>query len=199
MAIFKFYKSKKSIVVPIAKYLNHLYSIFQVQPRFYKEETLQEGVPGITIIVYEDMPYPGCITGVTYGLSLVKHPDWENGRTELCITVESSCLDWALAIGGIANKLRGSFSFSYGKTITFGKPICKDSDMDAFFIFSPGILDVDEYLDIDIGTDYKINIAGLYPMYSDELKEYYRSGFEKFWHDACFYNYSVNRKRVTIP
>ena len=185
-------------VLPVIKYLDHLHRIFHNQPSFYKEQTLQTGVPGITIMIYENIPFAGYITGITYGLSLVKHPNWKLGRTELCITVESSCLKWALAAGHIANKLRGSFDFDYGKTIAFGGPICSDSDMDAFYIFAPGILDIDEYLDIEIGANYKINIAGLYPMYSDELRIYNKIGLEKFWYRASFYNHSVKRKRITI-
>jgi len=71
--------------------------------------------------------------------------------------------------------------------------------MDAFFIFAPSTLDKQDYWDIDIGADYKINIAGLYPMYSDELKIYEDIGLEKFWHHPNFDNYSVSRSLIVSP
>lgn len=185
-------------LTPIEKYLAHLEAIFQTEPLFYKEESLIEGLPGVTIIVYKDMPEPGYITGITYGLSSVTHPDWKFGRPELSITVASSSLDWPAAMGYLANNLRGEFNFSYGQAVNFGQ-ISEDSEMDAFFIFAPAILKKEDYLNIDIGLDYKINIAGLYPLYSDELEIYHQLGLEKFWHHPDFDVYSVTRKRIMVP
>lgn len=182
---------------PVERYLGHLDAIFQAEPAFYKEESLTEGLAGVTIIVYKDIPEPGYITGVTYGLSLVKHADWKFGRPELCITTESSSPDWPAAMGYLANNLRGEFDFSYGRALEFGQ-ISDESEMDAFFIFAPAILRKEDYLNIDIGLDYKINIAGLYPMYSDELETFQQLGLEKFWHHPDFDVYSVTRKRITI-
>jgi hypothetical protein len=77
--------------------------------------------------------------------------------------------------------------------------ISEDSDMEAFFIFAPSTLDKEDYLNIDIGADYKINIASLYPIYSDEIEVYEAIGLEKFWHHPDYDNYSVNRPHVTMP
>ncbi|MBL7792387.1 MAG: suppressor of fused domain protein [Saprospiraceae bacterium] len=181
---------------PVERYLEHLDHIFQEKPEFYKNESLIEGISGVTSIVYKDIPEKGYTTALTYGLSLVKHPEWKFGRPELCISVESASIDWGQIVGFIANKFRGDCPFSYGQTINFREQISDDSEMDAFFIFAPSILNKDDYLNIDIGTDYKINIAGLYPMYSDELEIYEKIGFEAFWHHPNFDNYSVRRKRI---
>jgi hypothetical protein len=185
-----------SASTPVEKYLHHLDSIFKTEPLFFKEESLIEGVPGVSIIVYKDIPEPGYITGITYGLSLVKHPNWKFGRPELCITVESTSADWPAAMGYLANNLRGEFDFSYGQAIEFGQ-ISENSEMDAFFIFAPAILKKEDYLNIDIGLDYKINIAGIYPLYSDELSTYHQLGLEKFWHHPDFDIHSITRKRIT--
>ncbi|MNJ91842.1 Suppressor of fused protein (SUFU) [compost metagenome] len=183
---------------PVEKYLQHLDAIFQREPEFFKNDSLIEGLPGVTSIVYRDIPEKGYITALTYGLSLVKHPDWKFGRPELCISVESSHNSWALIAGYVANHLRGDCPFSYSQTINFGERISEDSEMDAFFVFAPSTLDKEDYLDIDIGLDYKINIAGLYPMYSEELEAYEKMGLEAFWHHPDFDNYSVNRKRIAL-
>lgn len=194
-----FTKNKASTAkTPVEKYLEHLDKIFRREPEFFKNDSLIEGLPGVSSIVYRDVPEKGYITALTYGLSLVKHPDWKFGRPELCISVESSGNAWAMVAGYVANHLRGDCPFSYGQTINFGERISEDSEMDAFLIFAPSTLDREDYLDIDVGLDYKINIAGLYPIYSEEMDVYDQIGLKAFWHHPDFDNYSVNRERIKL-
>ena len=193
MALFRQSSHSKS---PVECYLAHLDNIFQKEPQFFRETSLIEGAPGVTSIVYTDIPEPGYITALTYGLSLAEHPKWIYGRPELCISVESTNLAWGQIVGFLANQLRGDFPFRYGQAINFHERISDDSEMDAFFIFAPSTLNKEDYLDIDIGTNYKINISGLYPMYSEELELYHAIGLEKFWHHPDFDIYSVNRKKI---
>ena len=175
----------------------HLDRIFQTEPELFKEESKTDGISGVTSIVYKDIPEKGMITGITYGLSLVEHPDWKLGRPELLISVESNDRSWAQAAGFIAEQLRGDCPFCYSNTINFGEPISNESEMDAFLIFAPSILLQEFYLNVEIGLDYKINIAGLYPIYSTEMKLIDEWGLEKFWQHPDFDNYNVNRKRIT--
>jgi len=51
-------------------------------------------------------------------------------------------------------------------------------------------------LHIDIGIGYEISIAGLYPMYAEELEVFSKIGLDKFWHHPNFDLYNVNRKRI---
>ena len=60
----------------------------------FKEDSLDEGLPGVTTIVYENTPEKGVITSFTYGLSLGHHPDCRNGRPELALTVRSDDFAW---------------------------------------------------------------------------------------------------------
>lgn len=197
MGIFDFMKKRtEKNLSPAEQYLNYLNQIFQQEPELYIEESLTEGIPGITTIVYRDIPEKGSITAFTYGLSLVKHPNWKMGRAELCISLHSPHIDWAQAMASIANKLRGNCPFSYGQIINFEMKIGRDSEMDAFFIFAPSTIDKEDYLYIDIGAEYKVSIASLYPMYSDEIEVYNNIGLEKFWHHPNFDNYKVDRKRI---
>ena len=103
---------------------------------------------------------------------------------------------WAQIVGFLAKQLRGKFPFCYGQTINFREKISDDSEMDAFLIFAPSILDKEHYLDINIGTDYKINIAGLFPIYSSELEQIDKIGLEAFWKHPDFDPYNVQRNRV---
>jgi len=197
----RFLPPKKSDIKedsPAERYLEYWTNYFNAEPLFYRNESLTQGIPGVSTLVFKDFPEKGLITGLTYGLSLVKHPDWKNGRGELCICVESESLDWAQVAGYIANKLRGNCPFSYGNTINFGQPISNDSEMDAFLVFAPGIFeDQKDYLDIDIGCEYKINVAALYPIYSEEIKVISEIGLEKFWHHPDFDMFDVNRAVIT--
>ncbi|TCI93809.1 suppressor of fused domain protein [Tenacibaculum sp. M341] len=182
---------------PFERYLKHLDDIFIVEPEFNMFDSTNPKLSGVTSIIYKDIPEKGMITGVTYGLSLEKHDEWlKNKRGELIITVNSEKTDWALVVGYIANKLRGETPFCYGDTINFGEKISNDSEMSAFTIFAPSILESEDYLDIDIGLNYKINISGLYPIYSSEIDFINSNGFEKFLDHENFDLYSINRNKV---
>jgi hypothetical protein len=183
---------------PAERYLDYLERLIKEEPVIYQDESLTKGLPGVTTFVYENVPEPGNITAFTYGLSLVDHPEWKLGRAELCICVESNDHSWGLAIGWIANNLRGQCPFSYGESIDFGDQISDDSEMDSFLIFAPNFLEKEYFLNIDIGADYKINLACLYPVYSDELKVYDKIGFEAFWKHPDFDPYKVTRKQIKL-
>jgi len=183
-------------MTPIEEYMAHLDKVFQQEPVFYKNDCKIPGLPGITSIVYNDIPEKGFTTGLTYGLSLFEHPDWKLSRPELCISLESSNIDWGQVVGYLANHLRDTCPFCYGDTIDFEEKISDDSEMSAFFIFAPSILEPEDYLHIDIGIGYEISIAGLYPMYAEELEVFSKIGLDKFWHHPNFDLYNVNRKRI---
>ena len=182
---------------PVEKFMAHLDRIFQSEPEFFKEESETDGIAGVTSIVYKDIPEKGMITGITYGLSLGNHPDWKFGRPELIITVDSKDASWAQVAGYLANSLRGNCPFSYSNTINFREKISDESQMDAFLVFAPSILDKKDFANIDIGLNYKINIAGLYPIYASEMEYIEKNGLEKFWKHPNFDMYNVNRKRIT--
>ncbi len=180
---------------PVERYLAHLDGIFQVEPKFFPMESRTPGVPRVTAIVYRDIPEPGSITGVTFGLSLVAHEDWKLGRPELTISVDSADLAWPLAVADLASALRGKCPFCYGDVINFGEPVSEQSAMSAFFVFVPSILEREDFLDIDVGP-YKINLAGMYPIYDDERAVFSEIGLEAFWKHPQFDMYDVNRKHV---
>jgi len=182
---------------PVERYMEHLDRIFKKKPEFFQNESEIHGIAGVSTIVYRDIPEKGMVTGITYGLSLVKHPSWKLGRPELMITVDSKDISWAQVAGYLANGLRGDCPFSYGNTINFKEKISDESKMDAFLVFAPSIIpNKNDYINIDIGTDYKISIAGLYPIYSSEMKLIENWGLEKFWKHPGFDMYNVNRNPI---
>ena len=63
----------------VKRFLAYLDSIFGVEPKFFPFESRIPDANPVTCMVYHDIPEPGFITGVTFGLSLVPHPEWKFG------------------------------------------------------------------------------------------------------------------------
>lgn len=178
------------------KFLEHLDGIFDREPLFHPLDSEIPGAPQVVCMTYRDVPEAGHITGVTYGLSEVPHDDWKFGRPELIITVQSLDISWPLAVADMANRLRGRCPFTYGTVINFGEKVSDDSDMSAFFVFAPSILEKEDYLDIDVGGPQPINISGMYPIYDAERAVIRERGIEHFWQHPHFDLYDVRRPMV---
>jgi suppressor of fused protein SUFU len=182
----------------LSKYLEHLDAIFQTEPEFYPFESQVPGLPQLACMVYRDIPEADHVTGVTYGLSEAAHPSWVSGRPELLISVQSTDIAWPLAMAEVANRLRGTCPFSYGDVIDFGEHIADDSEMSAFFVFTPSILAPATALGIDVGAEQPLNIAGMYPLYESERAVLAELGLEAFWKHSNFDRYDVRRAAVTV-
>jgi hypothetical protein len=167
-----------------------------MEPKFYPLESTIRGAPQVVCMAYPEVPEPGHITGVTYGLSEVPHPEWRFGRPELVISVASTDVAWPLAIAEMADQLRGRCPFCYGNVIDFGAQVSDESEMSAFFVFTPSILEKSDFLDIDVGGDKPLNLAGMYPIYDSERAVFVELGLERFWHHPSFELYNVKRPKV---
>ena len=163
-----------------------------VEPRFFPLRSTHPAMAGVTVIVYDDLPEPGMVTGVTYGASLASHPAWRLGKPELCISVRGSDLSWPMAVGHIAETQRGTNPFRYGDTISFGETIAPASPMTAFAIFAPAVLGRPDYAGIDVGGPLTVNIAGLYPIHETERRYIHAHGLKALW-DLDWDPYNTNR------
>ncbi|MDT7800013.1 MAG: hypothetical protein QOI78_3446, partial [Actinomycetota bacterium] len=99
---------------------------------------------------------------------------------ELWISVRSDDPVWALAIGYLAEQLRGTCPFVYGDTIDFGEPIAPESDMTAFAVSAPAGLDAHQYTLIDCGGA-PVSIAGCFPVHDTERTYIREHGIDAFW------------------
>jgi hypothetical protein len=177
-------------------FVRHIENIYGGEPIIFDVKSMTAGVPGIKLLVLKELPLAGVITTLTYGVSLVKIPGLAERRVELCISVRSSCIDWAISLGYLSNKLRGHFDFSYGKIIDFGEPLSRDSPMDGLFVYTPSHLTTQQFLQINVGLDYNVDVVGLYPMYSAEMDIIRECGVERFVRQPGFDKYDINRKRI---
>lgn len=152
-----------------------------LEPVFTPVDSDPPDGPRVTVIRYDDLPEPAMLTALTYGLSLADHVEWRFGKPELCITVTSQDAAWGHAIGYLAMQLRGTCPFAYGDTINFGERISDDSDMTAFVVFAPAVLDREDFTGIDVGDELFINICGMYPIHDVERSWIHEYGLEAFW------------------
>src|SRR4051794_28747768 len=153
----------------IERYLAHLDSLSGgIEPQFKPVASTHPGLGPVTAIIYSDMPEPGLLTSLTYGVSSGEHSEWRHGKPELCICVRSADVTWGLAVAFIAEGLRGECPFSYGDLLNFGERIAPESGMTAFVLFAPAVLDRADFLGVDVGDARPINIAGVYPIYESE-------------------------------
>jgi hypothetical protein len=150
--------------------------------------------PPLWVFIYRDLLEAKSLTAFTYGLSDEDHPHWVKGKPELVISVHSSDERWALAMGFVAKKLRGECAFSYGQVVRFGDRITPETEMSAFLIFAPSVLD-EEQRHIVL-SDRTINVAQMYPIYEDEIDLIESSGVEALFGNEEYDPYNVKRPSV---
>ena len=181
----------------LSRFLEHLDAIFQTEPEFFPIESLNPGLPKLACMVYRDIPEANHVTGVTYGLSEADHPSWHTGKPELIVSVESTDVAWPLSVAEMANQLRGECPFGYGNVVDYGGKICEESDMSAFFVFAPAILQPSAFLGIDVGAERALNLAGMYPFYDSERALLAEVGLERFLRSPNLDLYDVRRAALT--
>ena len=170
----------------VEKFLGHLDRLSGgVEPLFFPVESTKPGLRGVTTIAYRNLP-DDLLTALTYGLSLAEHEQWRHGSPELCMSVRSEDLIWAHALGFLAETYRGDCPFAYGNTINFGEKIAAESEMTAFVVFAPAVLDREDYVGIDVGVPGHeghdvVNIQGVYPIHEVERQFIIEAGLEAFW------------------
>lgn len=163
------------------QFLSHLDGLSGgVEPQFWPIESTSPGHKGVTAIGYRDMPEPGLLLGLTYGLSLARQEEWRLGRPELSICVKSDDPAWVLSIAYLAEQLRHDCPFSYGNTINFGEAIAPGSTLDGFVVFGPLAVNPDDAR-VDVGDDLPVVIVGMYPTHAIEREFIAEKGLEAFW------------------
>jgi hypothetical protein len=176
-------------------YREYIEKVFLQEPELYAFRPTAPNYPRIATFVYSDVPEEGYTTGVTYGLSEYDNAAWVSGRPELLVSVHSADESWGRAAGFAAARFQTDSDFSYGSILDFEQPISPDSEMQAFFLFAPSILEPMDYLDIKLDY-YSVNIVGMYPIYKEEISTIQRIGLEQFMKHHDYNMFAVNRKVI---
>ncbi|MFC4150100.1 suppressor of fused domain protein [Micromonospora mangrovi] len=180
----------------VENYLAHLDRLSGgVEPRFLPVASTREGMKGVTVIAYRHLP-ADLTTALTYGVSLAEHPDWTTAGPELCVSVRSGDDRWAWAVGHLGESLRGRCPFRYGNTIDFGERIAPESDMTAFVVGPPSVIETaDRRVDVG-GPGHEghdiVQLVGMYPIHAAERHYILDHGVEPFW-DLDWNPYDVTR------
>ncbi len=178
---------------PATSFLVQMESLFKAKASIYKGAPSIDGIIEPSVLVFNDVPEKGQMTCVTYGLSFVKHEKWTtNMRPELLFSIKSNDVKWAILIADLASELRGKFPFTYGQRINLNKKI-EGTNVSFFLIFAPEIISRDQFLNIDIGLDYKICLTGIYPLTKGENDIIDLIGLEEFWKNDQFDLATVNK------
>lgn len=175
-------------------FLDYLNSVFGQEDTILQYPAA-DGGPKVSVFVYKNLPEPGMITGVTYGLSVLPHPDWKFGRPELIVSMKSLDTAWPFAAAYFAGEFRGLKRFSYGDVFTMDEPIAGDTEMNGFLVFAQGILDSQPpHLEMN---GFNLSFYQLYPIHSSELALYNEIGLEAFWKHPGFDIDDPTRKPIT--
>ena len=176
----------------LERYLAHLDDVTAgLVPEFLIVPSTSPDLKDIIVMAYEDLPEPGFLFGVTYGLSREPRKQWTHGRPELSICVKSTDLGWATAIGCLAEAFRDEHAFSIGSLFDVGEPITSDTAMDGFLLLSSSILDRED-THIDVGDTIPINLIEAYPTYASERAFIQEHGIDAFF-DLEWEPYDVTR------
>lgn len=160
-------------------------------------KSIDLNLPDLYFFIFHNFPDKNLMTIVSYGLCESKHPQWHAGRPELLLCVESKDESWVDSLGAVINELRGKKSFSYGSVYLAQKPLGRDTNMEAFVIFSCGFLNVEKRTFEPPSKTVYLNQA--YPIYKGEGELIKKKGFEAFWEDKRFKDpYDVRREDVSL-
>lgn len=174
-------------------FLAYLQSVFGDEDAIHKAAA-SDGGPPVAVFVYNDIPEPGMITGVTYGLSHCNLPAWKLSRPEMIVSVDSPSIDWPLAAATFVASFRGQKVFQYGDVFTTDVPIASDTSMSGFLVFAQSILN-DDVVSVQLAK-YKVHFSQFYPIYQEEVDVYRRIGLEAFWKHKDFDMYDIHRKPI---
>ena len=158
------------------------------------KEIQSEGQPKIFVFYFNDLPEEGTLTAITCGLSNANHPDWKYGKPELIISLDTEDHSWGLGVGYLASAFFSEKRYSYGDVFKVDDPISNESPMNAFLVFAPSFLEK-EQARFEL-ADRTIILAGMYPIYDEEIELYERIGLKAFWHREGFDMYNPRREQI---
>jgi hypothetical protein len=150
--------------------------------------------PRMMIYSFSDFPAPGMLTAVTAGLSNANHPEWVHGKPEVSFTLTTTDAGWGKGAAYLAQEFFGKHSFAYQTSFAIDVPFSSDSLMNACFVYRPQFMDKDQ-VKFEL-SDRTVYLAGLFPMYNEEIAIYEAKGTEAFWNTPGFHPYDPTRASI---
>jgi hypothetical protein len=133
---------------------------------------------------------------VTGGLSNASHPDWKHGKPELCFALRTKDSKWGSSAGYLAQAFFNEKPFRYESTFALDRPMSDDSAMNACFVYSPPFLN-QEQIKFEL-SGRTIFLAGLFPLYEEEIAMYQSQGLQNFCRTPGFDPYDPRRANLAL-
>ncbi|MFJ6082852.1 hypothetical protein ACIQI8_15745 [Streptomyces sp. NPDC092369] len=154
-----------------ARFVDRLSSIVGAEPDIHEVEPRAIDDGEVFALAFVDVPEPGFVTGVTYGLSPWQRLH-ERPVRELCITMRSTGSAWPKVPARVVAALRGLCPFDPGMVIGYKEPYVPPSGLSSL-VLAP-ILPVPALSDgIDVtapggDTDDLVELVAVYPVWPSE-------------------------------
>ena len=159
---------------------NHIVALEEAARReaqFVTIGTIPNG-PKLNVGFWRDLPHAGSITGFTIGLSVHRPLRSGDSAPELLLSMDSTHLEWVLAMGEAARQAANGVMFTVGDTIDFKDRMSPDSEMSAFLVYEQMVLpERFDVLHTDMGH---IVLRQLIPIYHDEMSYMRQHGIAEF-------------------
>jgi hypothetical protein len=171
-----------------ARFVQRLSSTMGAEPDIHQVVPRVSGDGEVFALVLVDVPEPGLVTGVTYGLS-----PWQrrNARPvrELCITMRSTDPAWPKVPARTVAVLRGMCPFDPGMVIGYKEPYVPPSGLSSLVLAStlpvPALADGIDVAPPGADTDDLVEIVAAYPVYPSEREAVHAAGlgavFDSDW------------------
>jgi hypothetical protein len=171
-----------------ARFVERASSIVGAQPDIHEVVPREPGDSEVFSLVFVDVPEPGLVTGVTYGLSLWQRLNARPVR-ELCTTMRSTDLAWPKVPARTVAVLRGMCPFDPGMVIGYKEPYVPPSGLSSLVLAStlpvPALADGIDVAPPDADTDDLVQIVAAYPVYPSEREAVHAVGlgavFDSDW------------------
>jgi len=174
--------------------------LLALEKRFGVEATIAQVTladrPRMLIYYFKDFPENGMLTAVTAGLSNASHPDWIHGKPELSFALRTEDSKWGASAAFLAQAFFDQKPFRYESSFAIDRPMSGDSPMNACFVYSPPFLNSDQ-IKFEL-SDRTIFLAGLFPMYEEEIAVYESKGFLEFCRTPGFDPYNPRRANLAV-
>ncbi|MFJ9248904.1 suppressor of fused domain protein [Streptomyces sp. NPDC101776] len=167
-------------------YLAHLRAVTGEDPIIEEVEPRDPSDGRVLSLGYRDVPGPGLLTGVTYGLSLSGPGGGLTSRHEMVITLRSQDLSWASVPARAVGALRGLSPFDPGRAIGYAQRFVEESGMSSLLLGNPasslGLFPFSMHpAESGEKSEDTVDFVGVYPIYSSEREFVKKNGFKAFW------------------
>ncbi len=100
-------------------------------------EPIDDGLPPIYALFFDDWPVRGVLSAFTLGAGLAPHLKDLEAHVELVLSLRTTDMRWGLALAFLAERCRSHIEIGLGSTMNMGQPLSNESTMSALVVTRP--------------------------------------------------------------